>query len=136
MPPKEMEVIGGVHLSEKETKMLAVVAALTGDVPDVRIRLLFIYPSDPSQHARVPEDFMSSGLEMHLDLTFHHERTPSHQITRQSCPFTFLGISQLTFQRPPHQTITFQSYIATFPSLPLYPSTFPQMTAPNVIKHL
>jgi hypothetical protein len=136
MPPKEMEVIGGVHLSEKETKMLAVVAALMGDVPDVRIRLLFIYPPDSSQHARVPEHFMSSGLEMHLDLTFHHERTRSHQINRQSCPFTFLGISKLTFQRSPHQTITFQSYIATFLSLPQYPSTFPQMIAPNVIKHL
>jgi hypothetical protein len=44
MPPKEMEVIGGVHLNEKETKMLAVVAALMGDVPDVRIHLLFIIP--------------------------------------------------------------------------------------------
>jgi hypothetical protein len=44
MPPKEMEVIGGVHLNEKETKMLAVVAALMGDVPDVHIHLLFIIP--------------------------------------------------------------------------------------------
>jgi hypothetical protein len=74
MPPKDMEVIGGVHLSEKETRMLAVVVALMGDVPDVRICPLFIYPQDPPQHARVPQNFMSSSLDMHLDLTFHHER--------------------------------------------------------------
>jgi hypothetical protein len=47
MPAKEMEIFGGVHLSEKETRMLAVVVALMGDVPDVRICPLFIYPQDP-----------------------------------------------------------------------------------------
>jgi hypothetical protein len=114
MPPKDTEVIGGVHLSEKETKMLAVVVALMGDVPDVRICPLFIYPQDTPQYARVPEHFMSSGLEMHFDLTFHHERVRSHQLTWQSCPINFLGISQLTFQLSQHQTITFQSYIAIF----------------------
>jgi hypothetical protein len=56
MPPKDnVEVIGGVHLTEKETKMLAIVVALMGDVPDVRICPLFIYFPDPPQHTRAPQ---------------------------------------------------------------------------------
>jgi hypothetical protein len=139
MPPKEADggvSSSGVKLSEKETAMLAALAGLMGDVPEVTI--FFALYSFPRRIATHPNASKFTPLKPSFPSQFslHLEEILYHQLIRQSCLLSFLSTLQLTSQFSLHQAISFQYYTPPS-SFPLSPCTFHHIITPYVnFKHL